>query len=184
MSLFVPVTSLFFFKKQTFWNDYSDFVSSISWSGTKAADDSEISESHAESGKSWSHKPASDFSYDRTEGDPGFTFYTIHTQYIFVLSQSLQAPRKHSEAENGTVDAVSKSKDCNGTALLSECALQEVRDDLQLHLCLSSLFMFPAFLSSPSLIYWIRNLRCWRLIAGKSWKQTYHNYSFSLKKTL
>lgn len=101
-----------------------------------------------------------------------------------LLSQSLQAPRKHKEAENGTVDAESKSKDCNGTPLLSECALQEVRDDLQLHLCLSSLFMLPAFLSSPSLIYWIRNLRCWCVIVGQSWKQTYHNYCISFKITL
>uniref|UniRef100_A0A3P9C958 GPI inositol-deacylase n=1 Tax=Maylandia zebra TaxID=106582 RepID=A0A3P9C958_9CICH len=43
--------------------------------------------------------------------------------------------------------------------LLSECALQEVRDDLQLHLCLSALFTLPVMLSGPSLIHWIRNLR-------------------------
>lgn len=59
----------------------------ISCSGTKATDDSEISESHAESGKFLlkSHKPdkpASDFSYDCTEdaggvkAEPGFC--TLH----------------------------------------------------------------------------------------------------------
>uniref|UniRef100_A0A3B4TSM5 GPI inositol-deacylase n=1 Tax=Seriola dumerili TaxID=41447 RepID=A0A3B4TSM5_SERDU len=71
------------------------------------------------------------------------------------------APRKHKETENGTVDAecLDRSKECNGTPLLSECALQEVRDDLQLHLCLSALFTLPVMLSAPSLIHWIRNLR-------------------------
>ncbi|GLD71676.1 GPI inositol-deacylase [Lates japonicus] len=71
------------------------------------------------------------------------------------------APRKHKEVENGTVDAecLNRSKECNGTPLLSECALQEVRDDLQLHLCLSALFTLPVMLSAPSLIHWIRNLR-------------------------
>ncbi|KAM3861858.1 GPI inositol-deacylase [Diretmus argenteus] len=71
------------------------------------------------------------------------------------------APQKHKETENGTVDseALSKTKECNGAPLLSECALQEVRDDLQLHLCLSALFTLPIMLSAPSLIHWIRNLR-------------------------
>ncbi|XP_032385894.1 GPI inositol-deacylase isoform X2 [Etheostoma spectabile] len=70
-------------------------------------------------------------------------------------------PRKRREVENGTVDAESltKSKECNGAPLLSECALQEVRDDLQLHLCLSALFTLPVMLIAPSLIHWIRNLR-------------------------
>uniref|UniRef100_A0A3B4FZ53 GPI inositol-deacylase n=1 Tax=Pundamilia nyererei TaxID=303518 RepID=A0A3B4FZ53_9CICH len=74
---------------------------------------------------------------------------------------SFQAPRKHKEAENGTIDpeCLSRSKESNGTPLLSECALQEVRDDLQLHLCLSALFTLPVMLSGPSLIHWIRNLR-------------------------
>ncbi|XP_049449388.1 GPI inositol-deacylase [Epinephelus fuscoguttatus] len=85
------------------------------------------------------------------------------------------APRQHKEAENGTVEAesLSKSKECNGATLLSECVLQEVRDDLQLHLCLSALFTLPLMLIAPSLIHWIRNLRystqldpdpCWPLI--------------------
>lgn len=71
------------------------------------------------------------------------------------------APQKHKEAENGTVDAesLSRSKECNGAPLLSECALQEVRDDLQLHLCLSAIFTLPVMLIAPSLIHWIRNLR-------------------------
>ncbi|XP_034741878.1 GPI inositol-deacylase [Etheostoma cragini] len=70
-------------------------------------------------------------------------------------------PRKNKEVENGTVDAEppTKSKECNGAPLLSECALQEVRDDLQLHLCLSALFTLPVMLIAPSLIHWIRNLR-------------------------
>ncbi|KAA8588344.1 hypothetical protein FQN60_001538 [Etheostoma spectabile] len=72
-----------------------------------------------------------------------------------------RVPRKRREVENGTVDAESltKSKECNGAPLLSECALQEVRDDLQLHLCLSALFTLPVMLIAPSLIHWIRNLR-------------------------
>ncbi|XP_026151133.1 GPI inositol-deacylase [Mastacembelus armatus] len=71
------------------------------------------------------------------------------------------APQTHKEAENGRMDAkpLDQSKECNGTPLLSECALQEVRDDLQFHLCLSSLFTLPVMLSAPSLIHWIRNLR-------------------------
>ncbi|XP_034549496.1 GPI inositol-deacylase [Notolabrus celidotus] len=71
------------------------------------------------------------------------------------------APRKHKEAENGTVDSetLNKPKECNGAPLLSECALQEVRDDLQLHLCLSALFTLPVMLIAPTLIHWIRNLR-------------------------
>ncbi|KAJ4933318.1 hypothetical protein JOQ06_030150 [Pogonophryne albipinna] len=84
------------------------------------------------------------------------------------------APRQHKEAENGSVegDSQSRSTECNGAPLLSECALQEVRDDLQLHLCLSALFTLPVMLIAPSLIHWIRNLRyspqldpdpCWPL---------------------
>ncbi|XP_061774698.1 GPI inositol-deacylase [Nerophis ophidion] len=54
----------------------------------------------------------------------------------------------------------SKAKECNGTsALLSELALQEARDDLQLHLTLCALFTVPVMLSTPSLLHWIRNLR-------------------------
>lgn len=86
----------------------------------------------------------------------------MYTLGIIWISDHLsQAPQKHKEAENGTVDAesLSKPKECNGAPLLSECALQEVRDDLQLHLCLSALFTLPVMLFAPSLIHWIRNLR-------------------------
>uniref|UniRef100_A0AAX7UWG0 GPI inositol-deacylase n=1 Tax=Astatotilapia calliptera TaxID=8154 RepID=A0AAX7UWG0_ASTCA len=83
---------------------------------------------------------------------------SIFASFLFHL---YRAPRKHKEAENGTIDpeCLSRSKESNGTPLLSECALQEVRDDLQLHLCLSALFTLPVMLSGPSLIHWIRNLR-------------------------
>ncbi|KAM9850818.1 GPI inositol-deacylase [Aulostomus maculatus] len=67
------------------------------------------------------------------------------------------APRRHKEACSGSVDA--EANECNGTPLLSECALQEARDDLQLHLSLSALFTLHLMLSAPSLIHWIRNLR-------------------------
>ncbi|KAK5890881.1 hypothetical protein CesoFtcFv8_014360 [Champsocephalus esox] len=84
------------------------------------------------------------------------------------------APRQHKEAENGSAegDSQSRSTECNGAPLLSECALQEVRDDLQLHLCLSALFTLPVMLIAPSLLHWVRNLRyspqldpdpCWPL---------------------
>ncbi|KAF7667291.1 hypothetical protein LDENG_00068710 [Lucifuga dentata] len=71
------------------------------------------------------------------------------------------APQKYKGTENGTVnaEAMSKPKDCNSAPLLSECVLQDVRDDLKLHLCLSMLFMLPVMLGAPSLIHWIRNLR-------------------------
>ncbi|MEQ2278628.1 hypothetical protein AMECASPLE_000868 [Ameca splendens] len=71
------------------------------------------------------------------------------------------APRKQKPAANGAVEAEpqSKSNELNGVPLLSESALQEVRDDLQLHLSLSVLLMLPVMLSAPSLIHWIRNLR-------------------------
>ncbi|TNN49953.1 GPI inositol-deacylase [Liparis tanakae] len=72
------------------------------------------------------------------------------------------APRKHAEAENGSAlaaDSPSQPPECNGAPLLSECALQEVRDDLQLHLCLSALLTLPVMLVTPSLLHWLRNLR-------------------------
>ncbi|XP_008327156.1 GPI inositol-deacylase [Cynoglossus semilaevis] len=72
------------------------------------------------------------------------------------------APGKHRGAENGRVDGEqsNRSKVCNAPPLLlSESTLQEVRDDLQLHLCLSALFTLPVMLSAPSFIHWFRNLR-------------------------
>ncbi|KAM9709539.1 GPI inositol-deacylase isoform 2-T2 [Menidia menidia] len=70
-------------------------------------------------------------------------------------------PQKHQQSENGTVNVESfmKSQGCRDTPLLSENTLQDVKDDLQLHLSLSALFMLPVMLSMPSLVYWIHNLR-------------------------
>ncbi|XP_041662465.1 GPI inositol-deacylase [Cheilinus undulatus] len=94
-----------------------------------------------------------------------FLFHLYRVLRLQMTERSLShmlnlAPRKHKDAENGTVDAesLSKPKECNGTPLLSECVLQEVRDDLQLHLCLSALLTLPIMLIAPSLIHWIRNL--------------------------
>ncbi|XP_051998972.1 GPI inositol-deacylase [Xyrauchen texanus] len=73
-------------------------------------------------------------------------------------------PQKVSQnSENGfhDGDCHSKGKECNGTSLLSESVLQDVRDDLQLHLSLSTLLTLPMMLSAPSLIHWNRNLRYW-----------------------
>ncbi|CAL1582641.1 unnamed protein product [Knipowitschia caucasica] len=64
------------------------------------------------------------------------------------------APQKHRKSENG-----SAGSECNGSPLLSEEVLQEVRGDLQLHLCLSVLFTVPVVLSAPSLLHWLRNMR-------------------------
>ncbi|XP_061548382.1 GPI inositol-deacylase isoform X2 [Phycodurus eques] len=63
------------------------------------------------------------------------------------------APQNH--RENYRPEA----KESNDMPLLSEWALREAQDDLQLHLCLSALFTVPVMLSTPSLIHWIRNLR-------------------------
>ncbi|XP_076854507.1 GPI inositol-deacylase [Brachyhypopomus gauderio] len=52
-----------------------------------------------------------------------------------------------------------QGKECNSAPLLSESELQDVRDDLHLHLSVSTLFTLPMMLSSPSLVYWSRNLR-------------------------
>ncbi|XP_036417811.1 GPI inositol-deacylase isoform X2 [Colossoma macropomum] len=69
------------------------------------------------------------------------------------------APQKTSENGFSSSDGQSKLKECNGSSLLSESLLQDVRDDLQLHLSLSTLLTLPMMLSAPSLIYWSRNLR-------------------------
>lgn len=72
------------------------------------------------------------------------------------------APQKVApETENGYGAGVcqSRPKECNGGPLLTQSALQEVRDDLQLHLSLSALLTLPMMLCTPSLIYWCRNLR-------------------------
>lgn len=95
-----------------------------------------------------------------------FMFHLYRVLRLQMTERSLShmlnlAPRKHKETENGTVDveSLNKSKECGGAPLLSECTLQEMRDDLQLHLSLSALFTLPVMLSAPSLIHWIRNLR-------------------------
>ncbi|XP_041929415.1 GPI inositol-deacylase [Alosa sapidissima] len=72
------------------------------------------------------------------------------------------APLKVSpETENGygVGGCQSQPKECNGSPLLTQSALQEVRDDLQLHLSLSALLTLPMMLCAPSLIHWSRNLR-------------------------
>ncbi|XP_024259064.2 GPI inositol-deacylase isoform X2 [Oncorhynchus tshawytscha] len=66
------------------------------------------------------------------------------------------------EKERGTGNSEaldSKPKECNGAPLLSDSVLQDVRDDLQLHVSLSALLTLPVMLCAPSLIHWTRNLR-------------------------
>ncbi|XP_020309356.1 GPI inositol-deacylase isoform X2 [Oncorhynchus kisutch] len=66
------------------------------------------------------------------------------------------------EKEKGTGNSEaldSKLKECNGAPLLSDSVLQDVRDDLQLHVSLSALLTLPVMLCAPSLIHWTRNLR-------------------------
>ncbi|XP_041718881.1 GPI inositol-deacylase-like [Coregonus clupeaformis] len=64
------------------------------------------------------------------------------------------------EKSTGDSEALnSKPKECNGAPLLSDSVLQDVRDDLQLHLSLSALLTLPVMLCAPSLIHWTRNLR-------------------------
>ncbi|XP_008402557.1 GPI inositol-deacylase isoform X1 [Poecilia reticulata] len=73
------------------------------------------------------------------------------------------APRKQKPAANGAPEA-------GEHGLLSEGALQEVRDDLQLHLSLAALLLLPAMLSAPSLLHWSRSLRfCTRLDPDPCW---------------
>eukprot|EP00066_Takifugu_rubripes_P021894 XP_011611160.1 PREDICTED: GPI inositol-deacylase isoform X1 [Takifugu rubripes] len=94
-----------------------------------------------------------------------FTVFLLHLYRVLRLQMTERslshmlnlAPQKHKEAGNGTVGR--RSEECNGAPLLSECSLQNVRDDLQLHLCLSALFTLPLVLNAPSLIHWSRNLR-------------------------
>ncbi|TRY94184.1 hypothetical protein DNTS_028358 [Danionella cerebrum] len=70
-------------------------------------------------------------------------------------------PQKVSQStENGfPANDHSKGKECNGNPLLSESVLQDVRDDLQLHLCLSTMLTLTMMLSTPSLIHWRHNFR-------------------------
>uniref|UniRef100_A0A673N8N1 GPI inositol-deacylase n=1 Tax=Sinocyclocheilus rhinocerous TaxID=307959 RepID=A0A673N8N1_9TELE len=78
---------------------------------------------------------------------------------LFLLNQ---APQKVSQkSENGfrASDGHSKVKECNGSPLLTESVLQDVRDDLQLHFSLSTLLTLTMMLTVPSLIHWRHNLR-------------------------
>ncbi|XP_076012185.1 GPI inositol-deacylase isoform X2 [Genypterus blacodes] len=98
-----------------------------------------------------------------------FVAFSLHLYRVLRLQMTERslshmlnlAPQKYTDTENGMVnaEAPSKPRECNGAPLLSVCALQDVRDDLKLHLCLSVLFMLPVMLAAPSLIHWIRNLR-------------------------
>ncbi|CAB1328342.1 unnamed protein product [Coregonus sp. 'balchen'] len=79
------------------------------------------------------------------------------------------APEKQRDKENGTGNKENgtgdsealdgKPKECKGAPLLSDSVLQDVRDDLQLHVSLSALLTLPVMLCAPSLIHWTRNLR-------------------------
>uniref|UniRef100_W5LQX8 GPI inositol-deacylase n=1 Tax=Astyanax mexicanus TaxID=7994 RepID=W5LQX8_ASTMX len=74
---------------------------------------------------------------------------------------NLVPQKTQQNTENGysSAEAQNKPKESNGSPFLSEAALHDVRDDLQLHLSVSTLLTLPLMLSAPSLIYWSRNLR-------------------------
>ncbi|XP_047670998.1 GPI inositol-deacylase [Tachysurus fulvidraco] len=76
-----------------------------------------------------------------------------------MLNLAPQSMQQNTENGCSTSESQRSHSECNGTPLLSESALQEVRDDLQLHLNVSALLALPVMLSAPSLIYWSRNLR-------------------------
>ncbi|KAF7709869.1 GPI inositol-deacylase [Silurus meridionalis] len=76
-----------------------------------------------------------------------------------MLNLAPQSMQQNSENGCRANESQRRHNDCNGTLLLSESALQEVRDDLQLHLTVSALLTLPVMLGAPSLIYWSRNFR-------------------------
>ncbi|XP_026073937.1 GPI inositol-deacylase-like [Carassius auratus] len=78
-----------------------------------------------------------------------------------MLNLAPQKVSQNSENGFGASDGHSKVKECNGSHLLSESVLQDVRDDLQLHCSLATLLTFTMMLSVPSLIHWMHNLRYW-----------------------
>ncbi|XP_061697618.1 GPI inositol-deacylase [Syngnathoides biaculeatus] len=87
-----------------------------------------------------------------------FLFHLYRVLRLQMTERSLRhilnlAPQNHKE------NSGAETKQSNDLPLLSEWALQEAQDDLQLHLGLSALFTVPVMLSTPSLIHWIRNLR-------------------------
>lgn len=87
---------------------------------------------------------------------------SLNYYYYYNYLPSDQAPQsmqQNTENGCGASEGQGKHNECNGTPLLSESALQEVRDDLQLHLNLSALLTLPVMLSAPSLIHWSRNFR-------------------------
>ncbi|KAJ8350508.1 hypothetical protein SKAU_G00256380 [Synaphobranchus kaupii] len=76
-----------------------------------------------------------------------------------ILNLAPQQQNGKKEKDSGDAVAQKHSKECNGAPMLSESALQEVTDDLQLHLSLSALLMLPLMLSAPSLLHWAWSLR-------------------------
>ncbi|KAG7467475.1 hypothetical protein MATL_G00154330 [Megalops atlanticus] len=87
-----------------------------------------------------------------------------------VLNLAPQQQTIETEKVKGNAVGQTHGKECNGTPLLSELALQEVMDDLQLHLSVAALLTLPLMLSAPSLIHWARSLRYTvRLDPDPSW---------------
>uniref|UniRef100_A0A3Q2YIB2 GPI inositol-deacylase n=1 Tax=Hippocampus comes TaxID=109280 RepID=A0A3Q2YIB2_HIPCM len=105
--------------------------------GTETTDGRKVLASHSQSGKT------------NSAHNCNVTYGRAHFQRS---RNSLQAPQKHRK------HSITEARECNSAPLLSECALWEVKDDLQLHLCLSALLTIPVILSAPSLVYWSRNL--------------------------
>uniref|UniRef100_A0A8D3B873 GPI inositol-deacylase n=1 Tax=Scophthalmus maximus TaxID=52904 RepID=A0A8D3B873_SCOMX len=73
--------------------------------------------------------------------------YVLHVLLSLSISpQPFQAPRKHNEAANGTVDAdsLSRSKECNGAPLLSECAVRFYRMR-NVNLCLTNVVILHRY---------------------------------------
>ncbi|KAJ8252811.1 hypothetical protein GJAV_G00205880 [Gymnothorax javanicus] len=72
---------------------------------------------------------------------------------------NLAPPQLNGEKDSGDTVGQNHFKECNGAPLLSESALQEVTDDLQLRLSMATLLTLPLLLSGPSLLHWARSLR-------------------------
>ncbi|KAK1797667.1 hypothetical protein P4O66_008038 [Electrophorus voltai] len=83
------------------------------------------------------------------------------TERSLSYMMNLAPQRMEQNSDNGYSGSgrQKKFKECNGGSLLSKSELLDVRDDLQLHLSLSTLLTLPMMLSAPSLVYWSRNLR-------------------------
>ncbi|XP_053351875.1 GPI inositol-deacylase [Clarias gariepinus] len=90
-----------------------------------------------------------------------------------MMNLAPQSMQQNTENGCSTSEIQKKLNKCNGTPLLSESALQEVRDDLQLHLNVSAVLTLPVILCAPSLIYWSKNIRySTRLDPDPFWPQT------------